>query len=468
MSKPKNKSYEQTLVARGVVDATVTGRDEMNLAEFPLALLAQRSRVGMLSFTKERQLTLPDGSQLKQTWIVTGSPEYGLPQPADEDVLLGLLKIAADNGFESPRLSFTQRGLMNLIQWSEQGWHYKRLEQSLERLKTTSIKAKNAFWNNTTKGYQTRHFGIIDSYELFARNGLGTSTQLLALSSNWVRLSTEFFESIQAGYLKPINLALYFSLSSSVSKRLFRYLDKKRYQKKRFEINLQQLASVHLALSESTCRYASWIKKELDRAHKELIERGFLTSASYLPNKDGDWKVCYEFNTASPPSEQLALPVTEDPQSVLVGLLVERGVSLAVARELLSVRSPDFIALQMEVFDHLKRMTSYRPMRNPGGFLAQAIRDGWNLCPPGFRSSRVTEQKRIEQKEHEADRARTHEAIDAIRASLPPATLDALREEAFDQAREQMGPAFRLRKDSRMVEAFLNGILCDRYGASSH
>jgi hypothetical protein len=44
------------------------------------------------------------------------------------------------------------------------------------------------------------------------------------------------------------------------------------------KINLQQLASVHLGLSETSCRFPSWIKKEMDRAHEELIGCNFLKS----------------------------------------------------------------------------------------------------------------------------------------------------------------------------------------------
>lgn len=464
----------QKAVTPPPTSAECVGRDEMNLAEFPLALLSERSSAGAVTFTRERSLVLPDGSSLQQMWQVTASPAYGLPQPSDEDVMLGLLKIAADNGFESPMVRFTQSTLLSLLQWRLAGFYFKRLEQALARLKTTAILATNAFWNHTTKAYQTRHFGIIDSYELYERRASKSGSQMVALSSNWARFSTEFFSSIQAGYLKPLDLTLYFSLQSSVSKRLYRFLDKKRHKKDQFSINLQQLATVHLGLSESTCRYISWIKRELDRAHHELIERGFIEKADYGENKNGQPKVTYTFNQRAPAHEQLTLPtpiVVPDAPARLVAMLVERGVSPAIARDLVASKPITLVDAQIDVFDHLCAATSKgKPLNNPGGFLTAAIRNEWALRPPGYVPRAVREERAratlhatAERTSHQEKVIEEQQNIEDLRASLPEQMLELLREEAFEQARTQLGATFRLRRDSRMVDAFLNGILQERY-----
>lgn len=441
----------------------------MNLAEFPLALLAERNKAGTVSFVRERALTLQDGTTLQQSWHVTGSPDYGLPHPTDEDVLLGLLKIAADNGFESPVVHFTQTALFNLLQWHDQGFYFKRFEQALARLKTTAIRATNAFWNNATKSYQTRHFGIIESYELFQRRPGVCSSPVVALTANWARFSAEFYSSIQAGYMKPLDLTLYFSLKSSVSKRLYRFLDKKRYKKEQFAINVPQLASVHLGLSESTCRYMSWIRRELDRAHHELTERGFLESAEYGETKNGEPKVTYTFNLKAPACEQLMLPVA-DPAARVVAMLIERGVSRGIAQELLKAAAPEVIESQIDVFDHLQTMSKAKPLANPGGFLTSAIRQGWNIKPPGYlppaeRQARAhalsrSASEQAVRREHQVNEQAT---LEKVRSSLPESLLELLWEEAFEQARTQLGPGYKLRRDSRVVEAFLNGILHERY-----
>lgn len=448
------------------------GRDEMNLAEFPLSLLSERSSAGAMTFSRERTLVLADGSKLHQSWLVTGSPEFGLPQPGDEDVLLGLLKIASDNGFESPTVHFTQMALLNVVQWRNQGFYFKRLEQALARLKTTSILATNAFWNNTTKTYQTRHFGIIDSYELWERRQGTGCAKLFALSSNWARLSTEFFSSIQAGYIKPLDLKVYFALQSSIAKRLYRFLDKKGYRKEQFSINLQQLATVHLGLGDSTCRYVSWIKRELDRAHRELVALDFLESATYGVTKSGDPKVTYAFSTRTSSTEQLALPEPADSTTRLLQMLVDRGVSVTTARELVRESKPDALLERIDVFDHLRLMSRHKPLQNPAGFLVQSIRNQWTMVPPGYTPMAVRreqahkeEQRRRVTTEQAARQTEEAKTLQMLRESLPEETMKALREEAFEQARQQIGTAYRVRPDSRLVDAFLNGILKERYAS---
>jgi len=449
-----------------------SGRDEMNLAEFPLAVLSQRVDKGVLKFQRKRTLMLPDGSALNQEWTVTGDPEYGLPQPVDEDVLLGLLKIAADDGFASPTVRFSQRGLLGILRWKQQGWYYGRLEQALSRLTTTTIKARNAFWNNESKAYQTLHFGIIEAYELYERQAQGVSSFPLARRSNMARFSREFFSSIQAGYLKPLDLNLYFELKRALSKRLFRYLDKKRYRKQRFEIGLDLLASVHMGLSESTCRYASWMKKEFDRAHQELIDVGFLLGAEYERSKDGSWKVAYAFNPRALRDEQLALPceVAEPAAAVdgeLVECLVDRGLSPATARDIVASKPADFVHRQLEQFDALRARES-RAVRNPIGFLARALQEEWAISVPAEQPVESGSRSVVElRKSQEASRARLDAESDAVakaRAALEPPLLEALRLEAEQLVTRELN-GFRLgpRGRERLVEGKLYTLIRERH-----
>lgn len=458
-----------------------SGRDEMNLAEFPLAVLSQRVDKGVLKFNRKRTLLLPDGSALNQEWIVTGDPEYGLPQPVDEDVLLGLLKIAADDGFTSPTVRFSQRGLLGILRWKQQGWYYARLEQALSRLTTTTVKAKNAFWNNESKIYQTLHFGIIEAYELYERQGQAV---VMAARSNMARFSREFFSSIQAGYLKPLDLNIYFGLKRALSKRLYRYLDKKRYRKQRFEIGLELLGSVHMGLSESTCRYASWMKKEFDRAHQELLDAGFLLEASYEKTREGDWKVVYTFNPRVPKDEQLILPqdaplldITAPPspqrpperpsESPLVQQLVDRGLTPATARDIVAGKPAEFIQRQLSQFDSLRTHKS-RAVRNPIGFLARALQEEWDITVPPEPAPAAASQSVVELRTaQEAVRVKQQDEADAVarvRAALEPDVLEALRQEAAALVTRELG-GYRLgaKGRERLIEGKLYTLIQQRY-----
>jgi hypothetical protein len=153
------------------------------------------------------------------------------------------------------------------------GSGYKQIEEALDRFKGTSIKAKNGFYDNARKFYATKNFGIIDDYELMDSSKPGPPGQD-NFPFSYVNLGEVLYESIQAGYIKSLNMKTYFELEGPLAKRLYRYLDKKAYNKKKFEINLFTLAEVHLGLQK--CKYLSQIKQQLSHAHEELVKAGFL------------------------------------------------------------------------------------------------------------------------------------------------------------------------------------------------
>src|SRR3954468_1855597 len=102
--------------------ATLIGRDEMNLAEFPIALLADRVPDGQKTIYFEDQ-----HGQL----TVTGSDAYGLPTATDTDVIVALIYLTKlRNDFRDVKVNFSRYELINLLNWSDEGWSYKRLDKS--------------------------------------------------------------------------------------------------------------------------------------------------------------------------------------------------------------------------------------------------------------------------------------------------------------------------------------------------
>src|SRR4051794_23226906 len=92
---------------------SVIGRDEMNLAEFPIALLADRVPKGQKSLyfdDKHGRLT------------VTGSDEYGLPTAADTDVIVALIYLTKlRNDFKDVKVNFSRYELIKLLKWRDDG-----------------------------------------------------------------------------------------------------------------------------------------------------------------------------------------------------------------------------------------------------------------------------------------------------------------------------------------------------------
>jgi hypothetical protein len=178
-------------------------------------------------------------------------------------------------GFRERKIYFSRYELLKALRWSTEGRSYSRLTKSLDRLSGVRIRATNSFYDNTSKSYQTCNFGIIDAYEINDRRlKQGTRSETQKSFFIW---SEMIFDSFRAGFIKKLDLDLYFELKSAVSRRLYRYLDKHFYYKSVVEKPLMLFAFEKLGLSRSY-RFVSSIRQQLEPAVQELIKVGFLAS----------------------------------------------------------------------------------------------------------------------------------------------------------------------------------------------
>ena len=143
------------------------GRDEMNLVEFPLALLSERAPEGVLTLECSDEIE-EKGVPIQRQVVVAATEKYGLPTAKDEDVLMGLLQLAKlQNEFTSPVVPFTRLQLITLLGWENTRWSYERIALALERWLSVSITYRKAWRDNKDREWQDRSgFGLIDSYRL--------------------------------------------------------------------------------------------------------------------------------------------------------------------------------------------------------------------------------------------------------------------------------------------------------------
>ena len=95
------------------------GTDELNLAEFPLSVLATRSEPGQNTLLFED--TIFDeraGKQINRSLVVAGSDHFGLPTSTDSDILLLLVHLSnVRTGFKSRRVEFSRYELIKFLGW---------------------------------------------------------------------------------------------------------------------------------------------------------------------------------------------------------------------------------------------------------------------------------------------------------------------------------------------------------------
>ena len=182
--------------------ASLIGRDEMNLAEFPIALLADYAPNG------QKTLYFEDGHG---RLTVTGSDAYGLPTALDADVIIALIYLTKlRNDFQDMKVNFSRYELIKLLNWPDKGPSYNRLDQALNRWVGVMLIYDKCWWNNKTKRYVSAKMHILESVVTTEPGKTRDGQSDLRLSTfTW---NKTFIESCQADNLRQLDLDEYFSL----------------------------------------------------------------------------------------------------------------------------------------------------------------------------------------------------------------------------------------------------------------
>ena len=93
------------------VDLNGMGKDEMNLAEFPLATLADRVPRGCKTLVfEDRILDRGQKQHVDRRLTITGSDKFGLPRALDDEVILGLVQLSKADCFANREVQFSRYG----------------------------------------------------------------------------------------------------------------------------------------------------------------------------------------------------------------------------------------------------------------------------------------------------------------------------------------------------------------------
>ncbi len=374
----------------------VLTKDEMNLAEFPFALLTQRQsgKKATIRFSRYIKDKI-SGKPVVQEWIVTGAEEYGLPIAIDYDVYLALMKLWKDQNFEGDHIYFTRYQLLKLLQWSKSKREYDRLEHSLDRLKTVSIKARRAFWDNKAKKYVTRNVNLFTEYHLYEEKCGKKNETDRPLS--YIIVSPALIESVRNGFIRSLDIEKYLAMRSAVTKRLYRFLSKMRYNHyPQFKISLQELADL-LPIRD---KRPSHIKRILERAHGRLRDDHFLADVSYR-QENKDMKIIYTFcpNETSVRTKLASgdAPVEQytTDESELIEAFVKRRITAKVAADLVENFPKDYLQEKIAVFDWMLQSEHKNLRQNPQGFLRRSIEDHYQI-PSDYQRYLDLQKKRTE------------------------------------------------------------------------
>lgn len=417
------------------------GMDELNLAEFPLAGIADRFLDGRKTVVFKDQVWDPERRlHIPRELAISGSDRYGLPTASDDDVLLACMQLAHIDGFKSREVTFSRYGLLKLLRWPDEGKYYKRLFLALRRWKGVTIYSNRAFYDHAKKSWINRDFGIFDNLYVYEREEARGEDQ-----QSWFVWNEVVFESIQAGYVKSLDWDLYCRLNDPVAKRLYRLLDKRFYRADRLVLDLHDLAVHKVRLSD---KYnTAQIKRALLNGIRELELLWDLRAADpeerFRKVGTGKWEAVFE-RKAKAVSASVNCGATEAQSSPLAESLKTRGVSPKMAERLAKQHPAERITKTVSLFDwHAQRGDKKGP-----GFLVAGIRSPEGFEPPPQLSTtaptwepKQVERKpkrddatlKAEQRAFKQDRDRAKQ-IESYLQSLSQKDRESVEREAFSSA----------------------------------
>ncbi|BDC49811.1 hypothetical protein F183_A21270 [Bryobacterales bacterium F-183] len=353
-------------------------RDELNFAEFPLASLSTvlPKDQKTLEFSDEI-FDKSVNKRVQRKLTITASDKYGLPTATDDEVILGLIQLSAKTNFNDRKVYFTRYELLKLLGWSDSTRNYKRLEQSLNRWLGVTLYYEKSWWSKDEQSWVNEGFHILEHIQVLdqerQRRAVANDAPQAGKSSFvW---NDVVFTSFKAGYIKQLDFPFVKSLESAISKRIYRFLDKRFYQRDFHTFDLRTFACEHIGLSKK-CHNGE-LKRVLRPAIQELETRGFIQplpdEARFVQESRGVWSVT--FSRAGRSKRE----AKEDTKSPLSEALVQRGLSAASAKKLVAAYRTPAIEEKIALADWLALRKDARVSKSIPGFLYKAIVDEYPL-----------------------------------------------------------------------------------------
>jgi hypothetical protein len=436
------------------VSSVDTGwKDELNLAEFPIAALTDRVPNGQTTLVFEDKLERRDSAPIVRRLTIMGTHKHGLPTSLDDEVLVGLIQLTKRrSNFTDPKVQFSRYELIELLGWPQSGQSYRRIEEALHRWVGIVLMYENAWWDNAAKSWVDENFHVLDNVTLYdrerrrpaGRSGKSAKSDRsgsaradkapLPLSS--FRWNEVIFQSFQSGNLKQLDLEFYLKLRLPTTKRMFRFLDKRFYRRSRLDFDLRTLACEHIGMSRS---YApTELKRRLKPALEELEQIRFLEPLSpeerYSYVKRGTWRIIL-IRGRNAQTE----PVPPQEASELAEALKERGITAKTVTELVEAHPASRIQTKIEVFDWLMRNEDKRVGKNPAGYLVASIRADYQApgdFPAPEAEAMVAEAERSADEAKRQEQCRTREEVEQSEAR--DAELRAAWERLPEAEREEI------------------------------
>lgn len=375
----------------------VPALEELNLVEFPLALLAKAPPKEQTEVVFEDAIwDQAAGEQVTRKVTIRSPAEYGLPTAFDQDVLLAAMVLTQEkNRFESETVEFTIYELLDKLKQAKGGWQYERFVLSLDRWGATWIKFDNA-WRK--KGRWTKEaFSILQHYRLASGRDFDPDEPQ---TFSWAKVVQE---SIRDSHTKPFDFEFYVDLELPTSKRLYRFLDKRFWTRGSYDSELSGFCVNKLGMAE----YArpNRYKEKLWPAIEELMHKNFLTECGKeeVFEKIGPKVYRVNFRRRAKPKRQGSVSrgtpqaANRELEELLTTIGIEQGPGPTDAAALVAELDNKLLAANVERF---KTLRENGKQATPGLVVSMTRQGKLIRLPDGAK----TKQERAAERQREAER----------------------------------------------------------------
>jgi len=219
------------------------------------------------------------------------------PTAQDDDVLLGLIYLAHEQGFPDI-VRFVPDRLARIIRWPRNDRYYKRIARALDRYQKLSATFHHNWYSKKERAIKLQLMtGIVAQAEVVTHRGRRSAN---AVPESHVQWTENFNASLQEGNLLPINLELLFGWSRPGAKQLYRQLNKSWRGGRKpstYERDLREIACGHLGMTDS-----KYLKRNFQQIVLEMEQKGYLLPMSerdrYRQIAQGVWRARFELHPA--------------------------------------------------------------------------------------------------------------------------------------------------------------------------
>lgn len=262
-------------------------RYEMNLAEFPIAVLSKRVPQDRKTIEYSDWIIGKNGQRKRRNWIVTAGAKWTLPTGSALRALFEVMQVWKENNIQGKVIPIGSRyNLLRRMGATDSKRDYERVERDLNSLVGITIQAKNAFWDKEAQAYVSKTFHLFEELSLYEQEVKGRERKQRSLPIAYIKASDIFYNAVKRGNVLTIDSKFFRSLTAPTEQRLALYLTKMLKTQAFHKRDIFKLAHQLPIYS----KYPSDIKKTLDKALKGLIDKGFSLLERYYYQRSSDGK----------------------------------------------------------------------------------------------------------------------------------------------------------------------------------